>query len=213
MVYIDDLFCSIQGESSLSGLPTVFVRLFGCPIGCVYCDQPQLKKNRKKISTQNIVNKINKEYKWCKYVCITGGEPLIYEEVLPLTYELQRQGYTVSIETSGCIPIEEATYQRSYRYIMDIKGPSSGVKDKNIYENLIHLHRNDEVKFVVKDREDYDFMKSTLKRYPTSASILVSPMFKGDNMLIGNELVKWIIEDHLADVRVQVQLHKIIGVK
>lgn len=214
MLYLDDIFCSIQGESSLSGLPTVFIRLFGCPVGCVYCDQPQNKNSRKKISIANIVSEVQKNYRWCKRVCITGGEPLIYEDTLPLVYELQSYGYQVSIETSGCIPIQKDDYRRSFIYVMDVKTPSSGVVEKNIYENLIKLHTRDEVKYVIKDRKDYDFMKGIMKRYPTQAKILVSPMFNMYNkMLIGNDLVKWLLEDRLSNIRVQVQLHKILGVK
>ncbi len=212
MIYYDEIFCSIQGESSDSGLPCIFVRLYGCPIGCSYCDQPQTPDQRKRVSVENIINKVLK-FKGVKYVCITGGEPLIYKEVIPLTWELLHMGYKVSIETSGCVPIEDLGYRRSFKYVMDIKCPSSGVSEKNIFDNLLHLQTNDEVKFVIANREDYDYMKKVLSKYPTQASILVSPMFdENQKAVIGNELVEWIIEDRL-NVRVQIQLHKIIGVK
>lgn len=212
MIYYDEIFCSIQGESSDSGLPCIFVRLYGCPIGCSYCDQPQTPDQRKRVSVENIINKVLK-FKGVKYVCITGGEPLIYKEVIPLTWELLHMGYKVSIETSGCVPIEDLGYRRSFKYVMDIKCPSSGVSEKNIFDNLLHLQTNDEVKFVIANREDYDYMKKVLSKYPTQASILVSPMFdENQKAVIGNELVDWIIEDRL-NVRVQIQLHKIIGVK
>lgn len=212
MIYYDEIFCSIQGESSDSGLPCIFVRLYGCPVGCSYCDQPQTPDQRKRVSIENIINKVLK-FKGVKYVCITGGEPLIYKEVIPLTWELMHMGYRVSIETSGCVPIEDLGYRRSFKYVMDIKCPSSGVSEKNIFDNLLHLQNNDEVKFVIANREDYDYMKKVLKKYPTQASILVSPMFdENQKVVIGNELVDWIIEDRL-NVRVQIQLHKIIGVK
>lgn len=212
MIYYDEIFCSIQGESSDSGLPCIFVRLYGCPIGCSYCDQPQTPDQRKRVSVENIINKVLK-FKGVKYVCITGGEPLIYKEVIPLTWELLHMGYKVSIETSGCVPIEDLGYRRSFKYVMDIKCPSSGVSEKNIFDNLLHLQTNDEVKFVIANREDYDYMKKVLKKYPTQASILVSPMFdENQKAVIGSELVEWIIEDRL-NVRVQIQLHKIIGVK
>lgn len=211
MMYYDEIFCSIQGESSDSGLPCIFVRLYGCPVGCSYCDQPQTPDQKKRIGIDTIIKNVQK-FKGVKYVCITGGEPLIYKEVIPLTWELLHLGYKVSIETSGCIPIEDLGYRRSFKYVMDIKCPSSGVSDKNIFENLLHLQSNDEVKFVVANREDYDYMKKVLKKYPTQASILVSPMFDQDQKaVIGKELVEWILEDKL-DVRVQIQLHKIIGV-
>lgn len=212
MMYYQEVFCSIQGESSDSGLPCIFIRLYGCPIGCSYCDQPQSPDQKKRVSVENIINKVLK-FKGVKYVCITGGEPLIYKEVIPLTWELMHMGYKVSIETSGCVPIEDLGYRRSFKYVMDIKCPSSGVSEKNLFDNLLHLQTNDEVKFVISNREDYDYMKKVLNKYPTQASILVSPMFdENQKAVIGNELVDWIIEDRL-NVRVQIQLHKIIGVK
>lgn len=212
MLYYDEIFLSIQGESTDSGLPCIFIRLFGCPIGCSYCDQPQDKKDKKRISIQNVISILQRNYRWCRNVCLTGGEPLVQEEALPLVYELLSMGYKVSIETSGCVPIEERV-RRSYKYVMDIKCPSSGVKHKNIYDNLLKLHTVDEVKFVVKDREDYDFMKSVIRKYPTSAKILVSPMFDPEkNPYIGEELVNWILDDHL-DIRIQIQLHKVLNVQ
>lgn len=211
-MYYDEVFLSIQGESSDTGLPCIFIRLFGCPVGCVYCDQPQDPKKKKRISVENIINMVQK-YRGVKRICLTGGEPLIYDEALPLVYELQDLGYKVSIETSGCVPLEPSPYKRSYKYVMDIKCPSSGVVHKNIYENLVHLQSHDEVKYVIADKKDYDFMKSVMKKYPTNAKILVSPMFdENQKAVIGSKLVDWIIEDQL-DVRVQIQLHKILEVK
>lgn len=212
MLFFQEVFCSIQGESSDSGLPTIFIRLFGCPIGCVYCDQPQLPCQRKRVSIDNLIRLVNK-YKGVKNVCITGGEPLIQSEVIPLTWELLHRDYKVSIETSGCIPIEQSGYRRSFKYVMDIKCPSSMVSEKNVYDNLLRLQTNDEVKFVIADRIDYDFMKKVLRRYPTPASILVSPMFdENQKAVIGSELVDWILEDKL-NVRVQLQIHKLLDVK
>ncbi len=211
MLYYDEIFYSIQGESSSSGIPCIFIRLFGCPIGCSYCDQPQAPSQRKRISVENIVNKIVK-YRGAKYVCITGGEPLIQKETIPLTWELMHKGYKVSIETSGCVPIEDLGYKRSFKYVMDIKCPSSGVSEKNIFDNLLRLQSNDEVKFVIADRKDYDYMKGVLKKYPTQASILVSPMFdENQKAVIGSDLVDWILEDRL-ECRVQLQIHKLLNV-
>ena len=211
MLYYDEVFCSIQGESSDSGLPCIFIRLYGCPIGCTYCDQPQTPDQKKRISLGSLIENVTK-FRGVKNVCITGGEPLIHKEIMPLTWELLHKGYRVSIETSGCVPIEDLGYRRSFKYVMDIKCPSSGVSDKNIFENLLKLQSNDEVKFVIADREDYDYMKKVLRKYPTQASILVSPMFDIDEKpVIGGQLVNWILEDKL-DVRVQLQIHKIIGV-
>lgn len=211
-MFYEEVFLSIQGESTDTGLPCVFVRLFGCPVGCVYCDQKQDKKDKHRANTESIVNKVRK-YRHCKRVCITGGEPLVYsKEVYPLVYELQTYGYSVSIETSGCFPVEDYRYDRSYKYIMDVKCPSSGVVEKNLYENLLKLIPKDEVVFVIKDRKDYDFMKSVLRKYPTSAKILLSPMFDTEGKQnVGKKIVEWLLEDGL-DYRVQIQLHKILGV-
>ena len=211
MMYLDEVFLSIQGESTDTGLPCIFVRLYGCPIGCVYCDQPQTLANKHKASIETIMNRV-KKYRGVKRVCITGGEPLIYKnDLMPLVWELQYEGYKVSIETSGCLPIEDFL-RRDWKYIMDVKCPSSGVVEKNIYENLLKLHSKDEAVFVIADKKDYEFMKSVLQKYPTQAHILLSPMFnKEGKNVIGKELVGWLLYDRL-DYRIQIQLHKILGV-
>ena len=210
MLWVDNIFASIQGESSYVGFPTVFVRLFGCTVGCCYCDTIQKKKS--KMSLGRIVDMV-RSYKGIKYVCITGGEPLIQEDTMPLVYELQGLGYNVSIETSGCVPLDEESYRHSYKYVMDIKCPSSEVSHKNVYENLIKLQANDEVKFVISDRQDYEFMKKVLKKYPTQAQILVSPMFGIDmKPVIGKILVDWVIEDNI-NCRFNFQVHKFMGVE
>ena len=211
MMYLDEVFLSIQGESTDTGLPCIFVRLYGCPIGCVYCDQPQTLANKHKASIETIMNRV-KKYRGVKRVCITGGEPLIYKnDLMPLVWELQYEGYKVSIETSGCLPIEDFL-RRDWKYIMDVKCPSSGVVEKNIYENLLKLHSKDEAVFVIADKKDYEFMKSVLQKYPTQAHILLSPMFnKEGKNVIGKELIGWLLYDRL-DYRIQIQLHKILGV-
>lgn len=213
LLYLDEVFTSIQGESTDAGLPCTFVRLFGCHIGCTYCDQPQDPKNRKRISIGNLISKIQKL--GVKYVCITGGEPMNqWNALYPLVLELVSLGYKVSIETSGCVPIEADPYNRSFKYIMDIKCPSSGVAEKNIFDNLMNLQAKDEVKFVVADEEDYKFMKKVLMRYPTQAKILVSPCFTPDfKPMIGEELVQWLLRDRLHHVRVQIQMHKCLNVR
>lgn len=214
MLYYDEIFVSIQGESRDTGKPCIFVRLYGCPFRCSYCDQPQEKGKR--ISVERLVGKVFSLYKETKVreVCITGGEPLVQEEILPLVYELMDNDFRVSIETSGLIKIDRTPYIKSYRYIMDVKCPSSGMSGKNVYDNLLHLQRNDDVVFVISDRKDYEFMKRILKTYPTNAAVLVSPMFdKSGKPVIGSDLVKWILEDKLDKVRVQVQIHKMLDVR
>ena len=213
LLYLDEIFASIQGESSDAGLPCVFVRLYGCNVGCKYCDQPQNPLNRTRISIGNLVAKIQK-FK-IKYVCFTGGEPMLqWNALYPVILELLGMGYKISIETSGCVPIEPDPYVRSFKYVMDVKCPSSGVSHKNVYDNLMNLQFKDEVKFVIGNREDYDFMKKVLQSYPTSARILVSPCFTPDlKPMVGEELVNWLLRDELFDTRVSVQMHKFLNVK
>ena len=210
-----EVFLSIQGESAEAGLPCVFVRLYGCNVRCSYCDQPQYRGDRHKISVANLISKVI-QYN-CKNICITGGEPLIQTDaVYQLALELiSDYDCNVSIETNGCVAIPaDLYYPTRLKFVMDIKCPSSGVSHKNVYENLMLLRSNDEVKFVISNRHDYDFMKKVLKTYPTSAHILVSPMFKNDgSMSISKDLVDWLLSDQMYGVRVQVQLHKILEVK
>lgn len=212
MLYLDDVFVSIQGESTDAGLPCVFVRLFGCNVKCTYCDQPQKPCDRKRVSVANLVQMV-KDHK-VPYVCITGGEPLIQDDTYPLVYELLSEGLKVSIETNGCVPIEPCTYQRSYKYVMDVKCPSSGVSHKNVLTNLANLMPHDEVKFVIADERDYKFAKRILRSYPTSAKILFSPMFNEEGKpVISQQLVDWMIKDKFYYARVQIQMHKCLEVK
>lgn len=208
-MFIHEIFTSINGETSYSGEPTTFVRLFGCNVQCTYCDQPQTKKDRKKMCVKKVVDEVRK--RMVTNVCITGGEPLLQDEVYQVIYELCDLGYNVIVETNGTIPIDDYS-RRSYHFIMDVKTPSSGVEHLNQYSNLEVLLPNDEVKFVIADRKDYEYMKRVLKNYSTSAKILVSPMFDKDlKPVIGKELIDWILEDKL-NVKVQIQIHKVLGV-
>lgn len=213
VIFYHEIFPSIQGESTDTGLPCLFVRLYGCNIGCSYCDQPQTIKDRRKISIGNLSAKIQRYN--IPYICITGGEPMLqWNAVYPLVLELVSLGYKVSIETSGCVPIDADPYLRSFKYVMDIKCPSSGVSDKNIFDNLMNLQAKDEVKFVIADRKDYEYMKTILRTYPTPAQILVSPCFDKDmKPMIGEELISWLLKDKMYHVRVQLQIHKFLGVR
>lgn len=213
VMYVDEVFASIQGESTDAGLPCIFVRFFGCNIGCTYCDQMQPPSRKKRMTIDNLMKQVQQLK--IKYVCITGGEPLLqWNSVYPIVLELVCAGYKVSIETSGCVPISPDPYDRSFKYVMDIKCPSSGVSHKNVYDNLMNLQAKDEVKFVIANRTDYDFMKKVLNQYSTPAKILVSPCFSKDlKPIIGEELIEWLIQDQLFNVRVQIQMHKILNVR
>lgn len=209
MLKVHEIFSTIQGEGYDTGIPCTFVRLFGCNVKCSYCDQPQCKNDLKRMSVERVFDEIRKLR--IKTVCITGGEPLIQEEVYSLVYELVANGYAVSIETNGTVEIPD-TLRRSYKYVMDVKCPSSGVNSYNYYKNLEVLHPSDEVKFVIADEKDYKFMKTIINKYPTKAKVLLSPMFDPkQEQTIGKDLCKWVIRDRL-NVRIQIQMHKILGV-
>ena len=143
---VDDIFTSIQGESTDAGKLCTFLRLYGCNVGCSFCDQKQDPKNLRRISSERVLTEITKRR--VRNVCITGGEPLMqWGALLPVILELVSLNYNVSIETSGCYRIDIDNYNRKYKYVMDVKCPSSGVSNKNILDNLLALHCRDEVKF------------------------------------------------------------------
>jgi 7-carboxy-7-deazaguanine synthase len=208
---INEIFSSLQGESRFAGYPTTFVRTHGCNMLCDYCDTlyAVVGKAYKRMSVSKIVNEVVRMKN--KHVCLTGGEPLIQEDIYPLVYELLEKGFVVSIETNGGVEVSESS-TRSYVYIMDIKTPSSGgMEAKNIYSNMAKLNSRDEVKFVIADIDDYEFAKDVLKKYPTKAPVIFSPLFKGADSTILVDLSNWLIEDKLHNVRLGVQLHKVIG--
>ena len=216
MLFYQEIFLSVNGESASAGLPTTFVRLWGCPFRCAYCDQPQPKSQKKRISVERLVETVRSMK--CPRVCITGGEPLVQDETYSVIYELVGLGFEVSVETSGCVPIEPAPYNRSFRYVMDIKCPSSGVSDRNVLGNLALLQATDEVKVVVRDREDYDYFINVWRKHPTRAKVTVCPVMKkslryGHKPTVSKDLIDWLLQDRCWDVRVGYQLHKVMGVQ
>lgn len=221
MLYYQEIFASIQGESTSAGKPCVFVRLYGCPFNCAYCDQPQQKSDKKKIGLDNLISKIM-SYRIPR-VCITGGEPLMQKDVYPLIYDLVGRHYEVSVETNGGFVIDRDTYNRKFNYVMDVKCPSSGITGKPYYNvaftNLANLLPKDEVKFVIGDRKDYEFARDVMRKYPTDAKILFSPVMAFDAELerwksnVGADLVKWVLDDRISNIRIQLQIHKYLGAK
>ncbi len=200
-----EIFASIQGESSLSGIPMVFVRLTGCNLRCSYCDTTYAYNEGAELSVQEVINKI-KNFR-LKFVEITGGEPLLQQEVYKLMNELIRN-YNVLLETNGSLSIERINPE--VKIIMDIKTPGSGMSDRNYYENLKFLKETDEVKFVLTDRNDYEWAKDFIKNNMIKAKeILFSPAF---GILDPAELAEWLIEDAL-NVRLNLQIHKYIFIK
>lgn len=201
---ITEIFYSLQGESSSVGLPTVFIRLTGCPLRCGYCDTAYAFSGGEWMQLSEILQQI-KQYKTTT-VCVTGGEPLAQRCSGDLLKQLCNEGYQVSIETSGSIDISQVD-PRVVR-VMDIKTPGSGEESKNRYENIQYLTQNDEVKFVLCNREDYEWSKEVMNKYKLSekTQVLFSPVHDG---VLPADLADWIISDQL-NVRFQFQLHKFL---
>ena len=201
---IFEIFHSLQGESSRVGLPTVFVRLTGCPLRCGYCDTEYAFHGGSTQTLEEILQEVA-QYE-AQYVCVTGGEPLAQKACHELLTALCDAGYSVSLETSGAMDISQVDERVSV--IMDIKTPGSGEESKNLWANIAHLKAKDEVKFVLADRTDYDWAREILEKYQVlkKSPVLFSPVYK---TLPPADLAKWILEDHLS-VRMQLQLHKIL---
>jgi 7-carboxy-7-deazaguanine synthase len=199
---INEIFFSIQGETSQSGLPTIFIRLTGCPLRCVYCDTEYAFHEGEQMTLAEILKKIS-VYK-IKRVTVTGGEPLAQKNCRPLLTMLCNEDYDVLLETSGALDIQDID-SRVAR-IVDLKTPASGEVDKNLYDNIQYLTSNDQVKFVICDREDYEWSVKKLNEYKLSDQCEV--LFSGSHGEIqATQLADWILEDQLP-VRLQIQLHK-----
>jgi 7-carboxy-7-deazaguanine synthase len=201
---ITEIFYSLQGESNTVGLPTVFIRLTGCPLRCVYCDTAYAFTGGKKIAIETIISEV--EQYDTPYITVTGGEPLAQPSCLELMTKLLDKGYIVSLETSGALDVS-AVDPRVVK-VMDIKTPSSGELSKNRYQNIDYLTVKDQVKFVIGTAEDYDWSKAILNQYelPARCEILFSPVMGQQNP---TELADKILRDRLP-VRFQIQLHKLL---
>jgi 7-carboxy-7-deazaguanine synthase len=209
MLRITEIFYSLQGETSLMGWPTVFIRLTGCPLRCQYCDTAYAFSGGKKLSLEEIFQEISKYEKHIKpKITVTGGEPLAQKNCLILLKALCDQGYQVSLETSGALDVSEVD-PRVIK-ILDIKTPGSQESHRNLWENLAHMTPRDEFKFVICHREDYDWSVEQLKNHELwrKGTVLFSP---SATELPAKTLADWILADQLP-VRFQIQLHKILGV-
>jgi 7-carboxy-7-deazaguanine synthase len=200
---ITEIFHSLQGESKTVGIPTVFVRLTGCPLRCQYCDTAYAFDGGE-VMQLDAIKAVLEEYS-CDYVTVTGGEPLAQPNCLSLLEQLCDAGYNVSLETSGAMPIEQVDKRVSI--VMDLKTPASQEVEKNRYENIAFLKPSDQVKFVICDEKDYLWSKAKLDQYDLRAKvdeILFSPSFEE---IEPAQLAEWILRDKLR-IRMQMQLHK-----
>ncbi len=204
MIKVNEIYFSIQGESSKAGLPCVFVRLTYCNLRCTYCDTEYAFFEGKEYSIDEIVEKV-RGYN-CSLVEITGGEPLFQKECYELLKRLCEERFEVLLETGGSLPIKEI--DKDVKIIMDLKCPSSGMTKKNLYENINYLKTTDELKFVIGTREDYEWTKEIIGKFDlyNKCEILFSVVF---GELEPAALVNWILEDKL-NVRFQLQMHKFI---
>lgn len=201
---ITEIFYSLQGEARTVGLPTVFVRLTGCPLRCGYCDTTYAFQGGEFMTLDEIVRKVASYTP--RYVTVTGGEPLAQPACLPLLVRLCDAGYSVSLETSGAMDIGEVDARVSV--VMDLKTPGSNEERKNRYENIARLEHKDQVKFVICDRIDYEWSRAKIAEYGLAdkCEVLFSP---AHGTLEPRALAEWILADRLP-VRMQIQMHKLL---
>jgi 7-carboxy-7-deazaguanine synthase len=202
---INEIFHSIQGESTHAGRPCVFVRLTACDLRCSWCDTPYAFDEGRKMSVEDVVGRV-RDY-GCDLVEITGGEPLLQQEVYPLMERLMAEGRTVMLETGGHVSVDRVP--EAVIRIIDVKCPGSGEAAKNHWPNLDRLRSTDEVKFVITDRADYEYARNVVAKHGLAgrcAAILFSPVHGVQD---AKELAEWVLADRLP-VRVQLQTHKYI---
>lgn len=201
---VNEIYRSIQGESSYAGLPCVFVRLTYCNLRCSYCDTEYAFYEGKDYTVEEVLREVGSFD--CPLVELTGGEPLLQEEVFPLMDELVGRGYTVLLETGGSLDVGRVN--PSVIKILDLKCPGSGESQRNLYGNLAKLQSRDEVKFVIGDRADYLWARKALQEHQLTdrCSVLFSTVFQ---KLPPRQLAEWLLEDNLK-VRLQLQMHKYI---
>lgn len=200
-----EVFASVQGETSYAGLPTTFIRLASCNLRCTWCDTTYSFGKGTVRSINEIIEEV--ENNGCPYVCVTGGEPLLQKEVHNLITVLCDRGFRLSLETGGSLPIN--TVDPRVKIILDLKCPGSGMSDKNEWSNIHFLKENDEVKFVLLDRADYDYAKMICDQYQLFGKVkevLFSPVH---GQIDPKNLVEWMLEDRLP-IRLNLQIHKYV---
>jgi 7-carboxy-7-deazaguanine synthase len=200
---INEIFYSLQGEGKWTGLPNIFIRTSGCNLRCSFCDTTYAYNDGKEMSINKILSQISKYP--CKYICITGGEPLLQNETLELIDVLLKRNYKICLETNGSINIEKVSKKKSLIISLDIKCPSSNMHEKNYFKNISLLRKDDQLKFVIKDKDDYNYAKKIVNKYKPTCMVFFQPVC-GTNP---EELANWITTDGI-DVKLGLQLHKII---
>lgn len=203
-VRLSEIFFSLQGEAARSGIPTVFVRLTGCPLRCTWCDTEYAFTGGTITRIEEILAQVARYP--TRYVCVTGGEPLAQKTCLPLLSAFCDAGYDVCLETSGALDI--TSVDPRVARIMDLKAPSSGETAKNLLSNIPDLRKTDEVKIVIASRADYDWAKEMINAHQltTRCDVVLSPVA---GQLNPTDLAEWILADGLT-VRFQIQLHKLL---
>ncbi|WP_273779425.1 7-carboxy-7-deazaguanine synthase QueE [Acinetobacter sp. GSS19] len=210
---ITEIFYSLQGEANTAGLPTVFIRLTGCPLRCSYCDTTYSFEGGERQSLKDIIQTAL-SYQ-TPYICVTGGEPLAQPNCLPLLSRLCDLGCQVSLETSGALDVSKVD-PRVYK-VLDLKTPTSGEQQRNLLSNLEYLTAHDQIKFVICNREDYEWSKQQVQNYQLQdkvSTVWFSPAFAVEKNAVklpalARDLAQWILQDHLP-VRFQLQLHKLL---
>ena len=205
MLTVNEIFHSTQGESTHAGRPCVFVRLTACDLRCSWCDTPYAFHEGTKMTVDDVLDRV-RSY-GCEVVEVTGGEPLLQKDVYPLMERLLAEGHTVLLETGGHRSV--SAVPAAVHRIIDVKCPGSGEADKNYWANLAELRPADEVKFVIRDRADYEYARSILRQralHEKCAAVLFSPVH---GVMNSRELAEWILQDRLP-VRLQLQAHKYI---
>lgn len=201
---INSIFYSIQGEGCDAGVPTIFVRLAGCNLRCSYCDTKYAYYEGEEMGIEEIYKEIKR---WnCRRICITGGEPLLQNDIYKLIDFLLQNEYKVSVETNGSIDISELA-SRNVVIKMDIKCPSSGMHEKMRRENINLLRKNDELKFIIDGRKDYEYAKRIMKEYKPICNIIFQPVWGNINK--ARKVAEWILKDCI-NARFSIQIHKIL---
>ncbi len=200
---INEIFYSLQGEGKWTGLHNIFIRTSGCNLRCSYCDTKYAYDDGKEMSIDKILSQICKYH--CKYVCITGGEPLLQNETLNLIDLLLKRNYKICLETNGSINVKKISNKESLIISLDIKCPSSNMHEKILLENISLLCKYDQLKFVIKDKEDYNYAKKIINKYKPICTVFFQPVW-GTNP---SDLADWILCDGL-NVKLGLQLHKLL---